>query len=176
MTATAERASAAFASSSTRRAAAIPLPTMTSGSLTASNSCCSDARPGETCRARRHRTLAQIVPPCERQADRVERQIDFQRQLRTAGDGDRLAEAARDQVAAAGADRADETERGAALDAGGLQSECPAGFAVAPGLCQILLAENRRDHPVGRAVADAGGDEKDQEHHQEAGEILDADE
>src|ERR1700736_6371336 len=138
---------------------------MTSGSLTASPySCRSDPRLGEARRARRHRTLAQIVPPCERQADRVERQIDFQRQLRTAGDGDRLAEAARDQVAAAGADRADESERGTALDAGGPQGEGPAGFTLALCFVTILLAENRRDHPVGRAVANAGGDEEDEEH------------
>ena len=104
------------------------------------------------------------MPPGEREADRVERQVDFQRELRTTGEGDRFAEAARDQIAAAGADRADEAERSTALDAGGLQGERPAGFAGAPGLAKVLLAEDRRNHPVGRSVADTGGDEEDEDY------------
>src|ERR1700676_2373281 len=93
---------------------------------------------GEARYARRRRTPAQVVPPGEREADRVERQVDFQRELRTTGDGDRFAEAARAQIAAAGADRADEAERGTTLDAGGLQGERPAGFAGASRFPKIL--------------------------------------
>src|ERR1022692_3111941 len=110
----------------------------------------SHARFGEARRTRRYGALAQVEPPGERQADRVERQVDFQRELRTTGDGDRLAEAARDQIAAARADRADESKRSPTLDAGGLQGERAAGFAGASCLAKILFAENRRDHPVSR--------------------------
>src|ERR1700687_307943 len=102
----------------------------------------SHARFGEARRTRRHGALAQVEPPGERQADRVERQVDFQRELRTTGDGDRLAEAARDQVAAAGADRPDESERRTTLDAGDLQGERPAGFALALCLVKVFLAED----------------------------------
>src|ERR1700692_2796694 len=104
--------------------------------------CRSHPRLGEARHARLRRTPAQVEPPGEREAGRVEHQIDLQRQLRTPGDGDRLAGAAWDQVAAAGADRADESERGTALDAGCLQGQRPAGFAAASCLSKILLAEN----------------------------------
>src|SRR3974390_3362686 len=59
----------------------------------------SHPRFSEACRRRRV-ALAQVVPPGERQAGGVEAEIDRQRELRTAGRGDRGAEAARDQVAA----------------------------------------------------------------------------
>src|SRR3954447_4128974 len=78
------------------------------------------ARLGETGCTRLHRALAQVKPPGQRQAARVEREIDDQRQLRSAGHGDRLAEAARDQIAAASPNGADEPKRCAALNAGGL--------------------------------------------------------
>src|ERR1700732_543762 len=136
----------------------------------------SNARFGEAPRARLRRTLAQVDPPGRRQTDRIESKIDNQRQLRSTGDGNRLAEAARDQIAATGADRADESKCGAALDARGFQGKRPAGFALAPRFTKIFLAEDRRDHPIGRAVADSGRDEKDQEHREEAGKILGADE
>src|ERR1700676_4740461 len=162
MTAIAQRPRAAFASSSTRRAAAIPLPTITSGSLTAYPSshkgpvelapqagraplCLSNPCFGKTRRARFRRALAQVEPPGHRQAGRVESKIDDQRQLRAAGDGNRLAEAARDQIAATSTDRADEAERGGALDAGSFQSQCPARFALALGFSKIFLAEDRRN-------------------------------
>src|SRR5215471_1809404 len=77
----------------------------------------SHTRRGETCRARRV-ALAQVVPPGEAEAGRVEGEVDHERQMRAPGDGNRCAEAARDQIAAAGADRADEAERGRAFDAG----------------------------------------------------------
>src|SRR5258708_30374352 len=77
--------------------------------------------------ARRKEVLAQVVPPGQRQAGRVEREVDGERQVRPAGGGDRRAEAARDQVAAASADRAAEAERGGALDAGGLDLSHPSG-------------------------------------------------
>ena len=143
--------SASLDNSSTRRAAAIPLPTMTRGSLTAcpsyrcffasldpdagrGRSPCTSSQTRASARLGTpdfRRAPAQIEPPGDGKAGRVERQIDFQRELRTAGDGDRLAEATRDQIAATGADRADEAERCAALDAGGLQGQRPAGVAVA---------------------------------------------
>src|ERR1041385_1190571 len=127
---------------------------------------------GEAWHARCGGAPSQVEPPRERQADRVEREADHQRELRAASQRNRLAEAARDQIAAAGADGPDEAERGAALDAGVFQGLCTAGLAAATCLAQVLLAEDRRDHPVGRTVADAGGDEQNQEHHQEAGEVL----
>src|SRR5690242_12516105 len=123
---------------------------------------------GEARHAGRSGGPSQVEPPCERQADRVEREVDHQRELRTASQRNRLAEAARDQIAAAGADGPDEAERSAALDAGVFQSLCTTSFSAATCLAQVLLAEDRRDHPVGRTVADAGGDEQNQEHHQEA--------
>src|ERR1700687_5321307 len=50
-----------------------------------------DARLGEARCARGFRTASQVIEPGERQADRVEAEIDQERQLRPAGDGDRLA-------------------------------------------------------------------------------------
>src|SRR5258708_32449691 len=91
----------------------------------------SHARFGEARYARLGRALAQVVEPGEREARRVEPEIDDQGELRAAGERDRLAEPARDQVAAARADRANEAERCAALDAGILQRERAAGFARA---------------------------------------------
>src|SRR5437868_15467637 len=104
----------------------------------------------------------QVIDPGERETDRVERQIDEERELRPAGQSDRLTEAARDQIAAAGADRADEAKRGAALDAGCLHRKRAARFARTACLAQVFLAEDRRNHPIGRAVADAGGDEQNE--------------
>src|ERR1041385_2396109 len=112
--------------------------------------------------ARRNEAAAQVVPPGQRQAAGVEREVDAERQVRAAGRGDRCAETARDQVAAAGADRADEAERGGALDARRLDGSQTPGLARSLRLAQLLLAEDRWDHPVGRAVADPGGDEQDQ--------------
>src|ERR1700732_5265517 len=82
----------------------------------------SDARLSEARGARRI-APAQVETPRQSEAGRVECQVDDQRQMRTAGHGNRRAEAARDQVAAAGTDRADESERGTAFDAGRLQGE-----------------------------------------------------
>ena len=75
--------------------------------------------------------FAQVKPPGQRQADGVEAEIDLERQVRTAGRRNRGAEAARNEIAAAGADGADETERRRALDAGGFQRQRPARFAGA---------------------------------------------
>src|SRR6185437_10323026 len=108
--------------------------------------CSSDPRAGEAGSARLLGSSAQVEPPGQRQADHVEAEEKFQRQRRSAGRRDRLAETAGYEVAAAGSDRADETERRAALDAGGLHRQRPAGFALALRLAQILLAEDRGDH------------------------------
>src|SRR5579883_1858304 len=126
--------------------------------------------------ARRQEALAQIKPPGEREARRIEREVDAERERRAAGRGDRGAEAARNEVAATGADRADEAERGAAGDACRLERTGAGGLARALGLAQLLLAEDRRDHPIGRAVADAGGDEQHEEHGEKAVEALYVDE
>src|SRR6516162_2885495 len=104
-----------------------------------------NARFSEAGRTLRHRAAAKVEPPGHRKADRVEGEVDHQRELRSAGDRDRLAEAARDQVAAAGADRADEAECGAALDTGSLQGGCADDVTLAARLAKILLAKNRRD-------------------------------
>src|SRR6185312_15856366 len=69
------------------------------------------------------------------------------------------------------ADRADEAERGAAFDACSLDRERPAGVALALRFTKIFLAEDRWNHPVGRSVADAGGDKEYKEHREEAGEV-----
>ncbi len=132
------------------------------------------ARLRQARRARRAEDLAQVEPPGERETRRVEREIDLEREVRSAGRGNRRTEAARDQVATAGADRTDEPKRRRAFDPRGAHGGDAVGLARALRRAQLLLAEDRRDHPVGRAVADARGDEENQEHHQEAGEILDA--
>src|SRR6516225_3224472 len=108
-----------------------------------------NARFSEAGRTLRHRAAAKVEPPGHRKADRVEGEVDHQRELRSAGDRDRLAEAARDQVAAAGADRADEAECGAALDRGGLERGRASGITFAARLPKIFLAEDRGDHPIG---------------------------
>jgi len=40
------------------------------------------------------------------------------------------------------------------------KASAPASFALALGFTKILLAEDRRNHPIGRSIADAGRDEK----------------
>src|SRR5262249_60879531 len=84
--------------------------------------------------------------------------------MRTPGGGDRGAKAARDQVATAGAHCADKSQRGGALETGRLQGGCPRDVAQALRLSALLLAEDRRNHSLGRAVADPGRDEEDQQH------------
>src|SRR6267378_8701554 len=103
---------------------------------TASDPCFREA--GRTCCLG---TATQVEPPGQREAGGIEREIDHQCELRAAGDRDRLAEATRDQIAAAGADRADEAQRRTALDTGRLQGSRTAGVAGAAGFAQIFLAE-----------------------------------
>src|SRR5437016_11240983 len=143
----------------------MPLPTMTSGSLMGG---ISYARFGEARRAHRQESFAQVVPPCERYAADVECKEDLQRQMRSSRGGDRGAEAAGYQIAAACADRSDESQRGGALDTGRLNGKHAASFAETFRLLELLLAEYRRNHPIGRAVADSGHDEQDQEHCEKA--------
>src|SRR5437879_4130925 len=104
----------------------MPLPTTTSGSLMG---VASYARFGKARRTRRQEGLAQVVPPCERDAADVECKEDLERQVRAPGGGDRGAEAAGYQIAAARPDRSDESQRGGALDAGRLEGKHAAGFA-----------------------------------------------
>src|SRR5215471_897748 len=151
-------------------------------SLDASRPALGSAKPALNARLRQarcaggFRTPAQVEPPGEREACRVEDEVNHERKLRPAGHRDRLAEAARDQIAAASADRTDEAERCAALDRSNLQRGGASGVAFAPRLVQVLLTEDRRDHPVGRSVANAGRDKKNEEHRQEAEEVLGPDE
>src|SRR5262249_32957254 len=126
----------------------------------------------EARRDRRKRT-AQVVPPRERYAGHIEGEEHRQRQMRTPGRGDRGAKAARDQVAAAGPDSADKSQRGGALETGRLHGGCPRDVAQALRLSALLLAEDRRNHSIGRAVADSGRDEKDQKHRQKSRKTLD---
>src|ERR1700733_90503 len=67
-----------------------------------------DSCRGHACRPCFRRTAAQVEPPGHGQADRVEAEIDEECELRSAGHRNRFTEAARDEVAAAGTDRADE--------------------------------------------------------------------
>src|SRR5215470_5142369 len=134
MTVMSKRSGARDSSSSTARIPAIPAPTTTSRGrpkrslLMAASHARSHARFGEARRTQCKKALAQVVPPRERDAGHIEHQEDFQRQMRTPGGCNRGAEAARDQIAAAGADCANESQRGGALDAGRLQGERPAGL------------------------------------------------
>ncbi len=93
--------------------------------------------------------------------------------MRTTGGGDRGAKAARDQVATASADGADKSQRGGGLEAGRLQGERPGNLAQAFRVPALLLAKDRRNHSIGRAVADPRGDEKNQKRRQKAGKVLD---
>src|SRR5580698_7508466 len=119
---------------------------------------------------------AQVVPPREGYAAYIKCQEDFQRDLRTTGRGNRRTKAARDQVATASADRADKSQRSSTLNAGRIQGERPT--CVAQALCfpKLLLSEDCRNHPIGRAVANPGRDEEYEKHRQETREILGAQE
>src|SRR5215204_5969612 len=145
---------------------AIPLPMTTSRSRAGGVPLISPSNPGfgETGGALREEALAHVVPPGQRDAADVEQQEDLQRQVRTTGRRDRGAETAGDQVSAARADRPDKAERGGALDRRGLDRGEPARVAYALRRAELLLPENRRDHPIRRAVADACRDEQHQEH------------
>src|SRR5262245_12923400 len=136
----------------------------------------SHPRFGEARRDRGERRLTQVVPPRQPEAGRIESEEYDQRQVRTSGRGDRGAKAARDQVAAASADCTDKSERSGGLEAGGFQSDGAGGLAQSFRLPALLLAEDRGNHPVGRAVADPGRDEEHQEHCQKAGKIFNVNE
>src|SRR5215469_3995608 len=129
----AKRSGARAISSSTARIAAMPLPMTTSCArpwpITSRPIARSHAGFGEVRGTRRTEAPAQVVPPGERQAGHVEGEEDRQREMRPASHGDRGAEAARDQITAAGTDRTDEAERGGGLDARRLERERPSGFA-----------------------------------------------
>src|SRR5262249_62077731 len=105
----------------------------------------SHPRFGEARRDRRKCT-AQVEPPRERYAGHVEGQEHRQGQMRTPGGGDRGAKAAWDQVATAGADCADKSQRGRALETGRLQGAYPRHVAQALRLSALLLAEDPRNH------------------------------
>ena len=119
--------------------------------------------------------VPQVVPPGKRHAGDVERQEDLQRQVGSAGGGNRGAEAAWDQVSATGSNRRCEAEHRGTLDTGRLEGQRPGRVAQALCLPELLGAEDRGDHPESRAVADAGRDEEDKEHDEEPRKALDLD-
>src|ERR1700761_7535630 len=74
-----------------------------------------DARAGEARGAGFRPGLAQIADPKPRHTAAVNAELPSRRARRPAGQRDRLAEAARNEIAAAGPDCADEADRGAAF-------------------------------------------------------------
>src|SRR5262249_61529548 len=88
----------------------------------------SHARFGKAGRNRHQRALAQVVPPRSRDAGYVERKEDRQGEVRTPGRGNGGAKAAWDQIAPAGADGADKSQRGGALESSRSQRGGPGGF------------------------------------------------
>jgi hypothetical protein len=119
------------------------------------------------------RPLAQVVPPREREAsDDVEQREDFKREIGPTGCANGGAEPARDEVAAAGADSADEAKRGRGFEPRCFERERGARLALALGFAQLLRAEDRGNHPIGRAIAHARQNEKNQKHGEEADKLL----
>src|SRR6266480_1482127 len=118
------------------------------------------------------RRLAQVVPPRERDAGDVEQQEDFKCEIGPTGCGNGGAEPARDEEAADGADCADEAERGPSFEPRCFERERAASLALALGFAQLLRAEDRGNHTIGRAIANAGQNEKSQKHGEEAGKLL----
>src|SRR5690242_11820804 len=110
------------------------------------------------------RRLAQVIPPRETDAGDVEQQEDCEREIGPTGCGNRGAEPARDEVAAAGADSADEAERGRGFEPRFFERKRAVRLALTPGFAQLLLAEDRGDHAISRAIADAGQNEESQKH------------
>src|SRR5690349_25111051 len=85
---------------------------------------------GSHARFTKHRRLAHVVPPVEREAGDVERQEDFKREIGPTGCGNGGAEPARDEEAADGADCADEAERGAGFEPRCFERERAASLAL----------------------------------------------
>src|ERR1700745_878225 len=85
---------------------------------------------------------------------------------------DRRTNAARDQVTAAGADRANESKRSTAFYTGDLQGGRLASVAGAVCFSKFLLTKDRRDHPISRAVADACRNKEAEEHRKEPGKVF----
>ncbi len=141
----------------------------------------SDARFGEAQRARGLALLAQVEPPGPREArpERVEAEEDHQRELRAAGQRDRLAEDPSGIQENRRPRRSrrwrSRPRRPGSIDAA-LSAATRAASPLPRALCRNSPRGRSRDHAVGRTVADAGGCEQDQEHHEEAGEVLGADE
>src|SRR5918998_1256880 len=130
------RSGARASSSSTVRIPAMPLPMTTRRSpLRLSDDVLpvigSDPRRGKARRALRQKALAHVVPPGQREAADIECQEHDQRQMRAAGTCDRGTEAARDQIAAARADRPDKAERGGAFERRRLDRRETTRFAFA---------------------------------------------
>src|SRR5712672_3081486 len=114
------RSGARASSSSIVRRPAMPLPITTSRSRRGCwrRIAASHAGLGEAAwQALGQEAAAHVVPPGYGDARHVVEQEDLQREMRTSGRGNRGAETARDQIAAAGADCSDEAQRGGALDA-----------------------------------------------------------
>src|SRR4029453_1135679 len=123
-------------------------------------------------RSAKDRRLAHVVPPVERDAGDVEPKEDLKREIGPTGCANGGAEPARDEVAAAGADCADEAERGRGFERRLFERERAASLALALGFVKLLRAEDRGDRHIGRAIADAGQSEKSQKHGEEAGKLL----
>src|SRR6185295_1315143 len=113
-------------------------------------------RCGETRGPPNEETRSQVVPPRERHTRDVESEENLERGVRAAGRFDRGAKTARKQISTAGTDGRRKSENGCALDACRLQRQGLAFGALALDLAQLLLAENDRNHPECRSVADAG--------------------
>src|SRR5437868_828512 len=79
------------------------------------------------------RRLAQVVPPRERDAGDVEQQEDFKRVIGATGCGNGGAEPARDKIAAASTDCADEAERSRGFEPRCFERERAASLTPALG-------------------------------------------
>src|SRR4029453_5404022 len=123
-------------------------------------------------RSAKDRRLAHVVPPVEADAGDVEPKEGWKREIGPTGCGNGGAERARDEVAAAGADCADEADRGPSFEPRLFERERAASLALALGFVKLLRAEDRGDRHIGRAIADAGQSEKSQKHGEEAGKLL----
>src|SRR5437764_1204161 len=139
------------ASSSTVHILAIPLPT------TSNRGHCKRVMLMLLSHARfgKERPLAQVVPPRDRHAGDVEQQEDFKCEIGPTACGNGGAEPARDEVAAARADSADEAERSRGFEPRCFERERAASLARALGFAQLPLAEDRGNHPIGRAITHA---------------------
>src|SRR5262249_20535495 len=100
-----------------------------------------------------------VEPPGQRDAGRVEGEEHIERELGASGGVDGGAKRARDQIAAARADRGREPQDGGALAARGLHRAALGLGALNLDGAAVLTTETHGAHTEARAVADAGRDE-----------------